>query len=75
MHRANIESENISLLQVLKIQQNEIQQDLLTHKLYPELKMAPEYYFDRFEQITGELDIVGMSPNNDQHYVKKKVKW
>lgn len=69
MHRLNIESENISLLQVLMIHKNELQQALLTHKLHPELKMAPEYYFDRFEQITGELDIVGMSPNNDQHII------
>lgn len=69
MHRANIESENVPLPQVLQIQQNELQQALLTHKIHPELKMAPEYYFDRFEQIAGELDIVGMSPNNDQHII------
>lgn len=69
MHRANIESENVSLLQVLQLQPNELQQALFTHKMHPELKMAPEYYFDRFEQITGELDIVGMSPNNDQHII------
>lgn len=69
MHRANIESENVPLLQVLNIPQNDLKQALLTRKLYPELKMAPEYYFDRFEQIAGELDIVGMSPNNDQHII------
>lgn len=69
MHQANIESENASLIQVLKIPQEEIRQALLIHKLHPELKMAPEYYFDRFENITGELYILGMSPNNDQHII------
>lgn len=69
MHQANIESANVPLLQVLKIKQNELQQALLTRKMHPELKMAPEYYFDRFEQVTDVLDIVGMSPNNDQHII------
>lgn len=69
MHRANIESESVPLLKVLNIPQNELKQMLITHKLHPELKIAPEYYFDRFEQITGELDILGMSPNNDQHII------
>ncbi len=70
MHRANIETENVPLLQILKVPQNEVKQALLTHKQHPELKMAPEYYFDRFEKITGELYVVGMSPNNDQHIIK-----
>ncbi|MGB4660114.1 MAG: hypothetical protein WBI07_13110 [Mobilitalea sp.] len=29
--------------------------------------MATEYYFDEFENIQGELHIIGMSPNNDAH--------
>lgn len=69
MHRANIQSENVPLLEVLKIPQKELQDILLIHKLHPELKMALEYYFDRFENIAGELCIVGMSPNNDQHII------
>lgn len=69
MHRLNMESENISLLQVLHISQEQLRKALITHKLHPELKMAPEYYFDLFEKINGELCIVGMSPNNDQHII------
>lgn len=69
MHRANIEFENIPLFQVMNIPQKELQQAILTYKLHPELKIAPEYYFDRFENITGELCVVGMSPNNDQHII------
>ena len=34
---------------------------------HPELKMATEYYFYEFESIVGQLDIIGLSPNNDAH--------
>lgn len=34
---------------------------------HPELKMATEYYFYEFEEIAGQLEIIGMSPNNDAH--------
>lgn len=33
----------------------------------PDLKIASEYYFDKFENIKDELYIIGMSPNNDGH--------
>lgn len=33
---------------------------------HPELKMEP-YPFAEFESISGELDIVGLNPNNDSH--------
>lgn len=34
---------------------------------HPELKMATEYYFYEFESIEGQLEIIGLSPNNDAH--------
>ncbi|MGN0466815.1 MAG: hypothetical protein ACI4F9_10795 [Lachnospiraceae bacterium] len=34
---------------------------------HPELKVAPEYHFDDFRNIEGELTIIGFSPNNDNH--------
>lgn len=33
----------------------------------PELQMATEYYFEELRNIEGELHIIGMSPNNDNH--------
>jgi len=33
----------------------------------PELKHSEQYYQDKLEQITGSLEIVGLSPNNDGH--------
>ena len=37
---------------------------------HPELKVAPEYYFDNFRNIEDELDIIGLSPNNDNHILE-----
>ena len=34
---------------------------------HPELSIATEYHFNTFENIEGELSIIGMSPNNDDH--------
>lgn len=34
---------------------------------HPELKMATEYYFYKLQEIVGQLEIIGMSPNNDAH--------
>jgi len=42
-------------------------QMIMTKIQHPELNMATEYYFDKFESITDELHIIGMSPNNDEH--------
>ena len=44
---------------------------------HPELKVAPEYYFDNFRNIEDELVIIGLSPNNDNHIldcIKKNEK-
>lgn len=35
-----------------------------------ELKVAPEYYFNDFRNIEGELVIIGLSPNNDNHILE-----
>lgn len=37
---------------------------------HPELKVAPEYYFDNFRSIEDELVIIGLSPNNDNHILE-----
>jgi NAD-dependent SIR2 family protein deacetylase len=37
---------------------------------HPELKVAPEYYFDDFRNIEDELVIIGLSPNNDNHILE-----
>lgn len=37
---------------------------------HPELKVAPEYYFDNFRNIEDELVIIGLSPNNDNHILE-----
>ena len=36
----------------------------------PNLKVLTEYYFSRLGSIEGELYILGMSPNNDDHIFK-----
>lgn len=37
------------------------------HQEHPELIFGVPYYFEKFKALTGELHIVGMSPNNDAH--------
>lgn len=41
---------------------------------HPELKVAPEYYFDNFRNIEDELVIIGLSPNNDNHILECIIK-
>lgn len=40
------------------------------HQEHPELEFGCNYHFDEFESLTGELHIIGMSPNNDAHIFK-----
>lgn len=40
---------------------------LMTKIEHPKLNMATEYHFHTLEEIEGELNIIGMSPNNDGH--------
>lgn len=46
---------------------NDVKEVILTKLKHPELKIASEYYFDYFREISGELYIIGLSPNNDDH--------
>ncbi len=34
---------------------------------HPELKSATDYHFSKLSSLTGELHIIGMSPQNDSH--------
>ena len=43
---------------------------LRVHKEHPELAFGCNYHFPDFTGLTGELHIVGMSPNNDSHIFK-----
>ncbi len=38
-----------------------------THLEHPEIPFGVKYHFDRFRSLTGELHIIGLSPNNDSH--------
>lgn len=47
---------------------NSLETQMMRTKIeHPELKMATEYYFYEFESIEGQLEIIGLSPNNDAH--------
>lgn len=37
------------------------------HQEHPELAFGTPYHFRKLKELTGELHIVGMSPNNDAH--------
>ena len=47
-----------------------IEELLNVHKEYPELAFGNNYHFTEFREMTGELHIIGMSPNNDSHIFK-----
>lgn len=34
---------------------------------HPELKIATDYHFSELEELSGELHIIGLSPQNDSH--------
>lgn len=40
------------------------------HQEHPELTFGCNYHFSEFRSLTGELHILGMSPNNDSHIFK-----
>lgn len=69
-HRANIQHRNAletgNYLSIL-YDNEEFVSLALKH---PELKAAPEYYFDNFRNIEDELVIIGFSPNNDSHILQ-----
>lgn len=69
MHKANLDISNAPLVEMIRNSNENMADFLAMHEEHPELKIAPEYYFDKFESISGELVIIGMSPNNDQHII------
>lgn len=74
-HKAIVESEqyvdiyqqNPAFIDTISKLDPLIGQIIRTKIEHPELKIATEYYFYAFKEITGQLEIVGMSPNNDAH--------
>ena len=46
------------------------QRDMLTMGIENNLYWGDNYYFDAFENMTGELTIIGLAPNNDSHIFK-----
>lgn len=77
-HRLNIDSEifkfkyendeqwKFDLLSYKDDKPNEY--DMIMTKINnPDLKIVSEYYFDELRNIEGDLYILGMSPNNDDH--------
>ena len=38
-----------------------------TYIKHPELKIATDYHFEELEKLSGELHIIGLSPQNDSH--------
>lgn len=47
-----------------------IEELMLVHKEHPELTFGSDYHFTEFRELTGELYIIGISPNNDAHLFK-----
>ena len=46
-------------------------EDLMrVHREHPELAFSCNYHFTELSELTGELHIIGMSPNNDGHIFK-----
>ncbi len=74
-HKAILESESFveryksdSIFREALSQNNPLEAKMIQTKIeHPELKMATEYYFYEFESIEGQLEILGLSPNNDAH--------
>ena len=54
--RAEIERQNPAAAQVID-----------TYIEHPELKIASDYHFSELENLSGELYIMGLSPQNDSH--------
>ena len=51
----------------LKNTQEKVYQQVITKIENPELKAASDYHYSDLCSISGELHILGMSPNNDAH--------
>lgn len=62
----NNENFKLDLLKIKDVKPDEYEM-VMTKITHPDLKMATEYYFHKFNDIQDELHIIGMSPNNDGH--------
>lgn len=51
----------------LEAKKSENAQIIDTYIAHPELKIATDYHFKAFEKLSGELHIMGLSPQNDSH--------
>lgn len=67
IERINSDAEYRRQFEKLKINKPDDYRFIKTKIEHPELSVATEYYFSEFENMEGELDIIGMSPNNDAH--------
>ena len=47
-----------------------IKEIIRIHGEHPELTFGVEYHFKEFRNLSGELHIIGLSPNNDNHIFK-----
>lgn len=47
-----------------------IEKLMKVHQEHPELSFSCNYHFSELRDLTGELHIIGMSPNNDSHIFK-----
>lgn len=60
-------NENPNMLKGLEKEKNDIYQQVTLKIDNPELKAASNYHYSDLCAISGELHIIGMSPNNDAH--------
>ena len=65
----DIKAERITKEEVLKALSSNLDSRKMVQArfLNPTLKIATDYHFDKLRNIEGELHIIGMSPNNDDH--------
>lgn len=74
-HKAIVESEQYlercrkysSFIEDISNSNPLVAQMIMTKIEHPELNMATEYYLYELKEIEGQLEIIGMSPNNDAH--------
>lgn len=55
------------LMADLKAENEQFYQIAITYIEHPELKIGSCYHFEKLKSIEGEIDLIGLSPNNDAH--------
>lgn len=61
------DTEAFQALRAENADKGEIVQIIDTYITNPQLKIATDYHFTELENVSGELDIIGLSPQNDSH--------